>query len=218
MINALSQGFTLSQALAHHRPSLRTVLLCAVFSLSSLGIVRDAAADDAFTIRHAETKLVNKVYQLSADMDYSFNDDVREAIDSGVPLVLVMDIELYKPREYLWNKEVAALQQRYKLQYHALAEQYIVTNINSGAQQTYHSLYSAIESIRDVHDIPIIDAQLLDANVTYSLRLRMSLELSTLPVPLRLTAYLSSKWRLGSEWYDLVLNADEKNVAQDTNR
>jgi hypothetical protein len=225
VISALSQRFNRKEALRDNRASVRAVLMCAVFSFTTLGVVSNAAADDeAFTIRHAETRLVNKVYQLSADLDYSFTDEVREAIDSGVPMVLVMDIELYRPRDYIWDKEVASLQQRFKLQYHAVAEQYIVTNINSGAQQTYHSLYSAIESIRSIHDIPVIDAQLLDPGVAYTLRLRMSLELSSLPVPLRLTAYFSSKWRLDSDWYNLALSdADKDNdsggsFAQDFNR
>ena len=219
MIQALTQRFIFSEALRTNRPTLRTALLCAVVSLTSFGLTKDAIAEDAFVIRHAETSLTNKVYQLSANMDYKLNDDVREAIDSGVPLIMVMDIELYKPRKYVWDKEIAELQQRYKLQYHALAEQYIVTNINSGEQQTYHALFSAIESIRDVHDIPIIDAQLLNADTSYNLRLRVRLELSSLPVPLRLTAYLNSKWRkLGSEWYSMVLNGNAKNVAQDSSR
>ena len=219
MIQALTQRFIFSEALRTNRPTLRTALICAVVSLTSFGLAKDAVAEDAFVIRHAETSLTNKVYQLSANMDYHLNDDVREAIDSGVPLIMVMDIELYKPRKYVWDKEIAELQQRYKLQYHALAEQYIVTNINSGEQQTYHALFSAIESIRDVHDIPIIDAQLLNADTSYNLRLRVRLELSSLPVPLRLTAYLNSKWRkLGSEWYSMVLNGNAKNVAQDSSR
>jgi hypothetical protein len=218
VINALSQRFNLTEAFTDNRTSLRAVLLCAVFSLTSFGIAKDAAADEAFTIRHADTRLVNKVYLLSADLDYSFTKEVLEAIDSGVPMVLVMDIELYTPREYLWDKEVAALQQRYKLQYHALAEQYILTNLNSGLQKTYHSLYSAIASIRNVHDIPIIDAQLLEPDIDYTVRLRVSLELSTLPVPLRLSAYFSSKWRLGSDWYSLALNEDKDNIAHDSER
>ena len=89
MISALSQRVT-REALLDSSVSLRAVLMCAVFSLTSLGIASDAAAaDEAFTIHHAETRLVNKVYQLSADLDYSFSDEVREAIDSGVPMVLV---------------------------------------------------------------------------------------------------------------------------------
>lgn len=199
---------------------MRAALFCAVASLASFGISSDAVAEEAFTIQHAEVSLVNKVYQLSADMDYKLNDDVRDAIDSGVPLIMVLDIELYKPRNYIWDKNVAELQQRYKLQYHALAEQYIVTNLNSGAQQTYHSLPAAIGSLRSVHDLPVIDAQLLDPRINYTMRLRVRLELSSLPVPLRLIAYLNSKWRkLTSEWYPLVLNGTiDKNVAQEIDR
>ena len=153
----LSQG-SLSLGAERSRGSgLRAALFCAVVSLSSLGLARDAMAQDSFTVLHAETSLVNKVYHLSAEMEYKLNDDVRDAVNSGVPLILVMDIELYKPRHYIWDKEVAELQQRYKLQYHAVAEQYIISNLNSGAQSTYHTLTAAFDDLRDLHDIPIID-------------------------------------------------------------
>ena len=91
------------------------------------------------------------------------------------------------------------------MQYHAVAEQYIVTNLNSGAQQTYPSLYSATASIQNIAGLPVIDAQLLEQAITYIGRLRASIELSALPGPLRLKAMFSKKWRLSSGWYEWAL-------------
>jgi hypothetical protein len=122
-----------------------------------------------------------------------------------VPLVLVIEIEIDKPRNYIWDKTVATLEQRYQLQYHVVAEQYIVTNLNSGAQQTYPTLYSATSSIQSVTGLPIIDAQLLSESIPYKGRIRASLELTTLPGPLRLKAFFSRKWRLSSDWYEWTI-------------
>lgn len=186
------------------RPALKSFAVRVLVSLSALFATAPASAGE-FTIYQADTELVDKVYRLTANLDYKFSERVLEAINSGVPVVLLMELELYKVRDYIWDKEIASLQQRYRLQYHVLSEQYIVTNLNSGAQLVYPSLYSATASIRSLKNIPIIDARLIELGKPYVGRLRASLELSSLPVPLRLNAYFSGKWRLKSDWYEWSL-------------
>ena len=198
----LVQGITGQIATWHTR--LRGLFTTIVVAISSLAIHPVAHADN-FKIYHADTELVDKVYRLNANLDYNFSEEALKAIDSGVPLVLVLEIELYKPRKYIWDKSVAELEQRYKLQYHAVAEQYIVTNLNSGSQQTYGSFHSAIASIRNINGLPVIDENLLEKGITYSARMRASVELSALPGPLRLNAIFSRKWRMDSDWYEWAL-------------
>lgn len=178
---------------------LNILLVC----LSTLA--QQVMAEEGISIQDAEIVLLNNVYSLNAQLEVEFNDAVKEAIESGVPLTVKLEIFVMRPRELLWDEEIASLRQRYKLKFHALTEQYIVNVSNSGAINAYPSLYSAMASIREITGLPIIDAKLLESHKHYLIRMRGRLELSSLPPPLRLNAYLSSQWWLSSGWIEFKI-------------
>jgi hypothetical protein len=154
-----------------------------------------------FTVNEGKTKLVDDVYLLDASLSYEFTQETLDALDNGVPLTLVLDIEVYRPRRYLWDEVIASLAQRYEIHYHALSGQYLLYHLNSGAQFTYPTLESALASLGKVENIPIIDAPLLAPDQHYMVRVRSRLDIDALPVPLQLIAYVSRDWWLTSGWY-----------------
>lgn len=117
---------------------------------------------EGFRILAAETKLKDHVIQLDANMDLKFSDDALEALRSGVPLIVLINIEVLKDRNWWWDKTIAELEQGYLLLYHALSEKYIIHNLNSGAQQNYISLNTALYSLSNVRSFPLIDKNLLE--------------------------------------------------------
>jgi len=165
-----------------------------------------ADTDPGFVIKSANTELSNNVYYLHADIEYAFSDSVVEALHNGVPMVVVLDLELFQKRPWWWDEKVASLEQRYQLQYHALSEQYLVTNLNSGKEYTSFTLHSALYGLRDVDKLPVIDRQLLDRDHEYYVRIRSRLSTNTLPVPLRMKALVSPSWWLSSDWYQWGLS------------
>lgn len=165
-----------------------------------------------FTIENAKTELVNQVYSLDATLKYQFTPEALAALKNGVPLVLVLDIEVIKPRRYMWNEEIASLEQRYEIRYLALTGQYLLNNKNSGEKHVYPKLEDALYSLGHIHELPLIDAHLLNKNEHYMVRARSHLDFDSLPVPLRLKAYFSSEWWLSSGWYswDLQVPANDE--------
>lgn len=157
------------------------------------------AAD--FRVRHAETTLVDSVYWLDATIDYDPSAAMLEALDNGVTLTFLIELHVTRAREYLWDEDVAALEQRYQLQYHALTDQYVVKNLNSGAQQALPALETALAFMGGVVDLPLLDRKLLQAGDRYLVNMRVSLDVEALPVPMRAIAYFSSDWQLASDWY-----------------
>ena len=174
--------------------------------LSFMFLCANAWANE-FVIHNAELVLSDKIYQLNARMEFEFSKDVRQAIDNGVPLVIETEIEFLKPRNYIWDEELASLEQRYQLQFHALSEQYVVRNLNSGAQYTFFSLTAALQKIGNIDHLPILDEKLLSGKKkdSYYARIRAHLSFDNLPVPLKLNALISRSWWLGSEWVELDL-------------
>lgn len=179
---------------------------CLVLMAPVLWYSASAAADE-FVINSAELILIDKVYQLNARIEFEFSKDVLHAIENGVPMVIETEIEFLQPRNYFWDKELATLAQRYQLQFHALSEQYIVRNLNSGAQYTFFSLTAALQKIGNIDHLPLIDEKLLRnrEKEKYYARVRTHLGFDNLPVPLRLNALISRSWWLGSEWVELDL-------------
>jgi len=160
-----------------------------------------AAAPPQFTVRDAKTVLSGEIYQLDAKLEYQFSEVALTALNNGVSLTLVLDIEVYSPSRYLWDDVIATLEQRYEILYHALSEQYLLRNLNSGSQVVYSSLDEALSALGKIEQLPILDAHLLQENERYMVRVRSRLDLASLPVPLQLKAYVSSSWWLSSGWY-----------------
>ena len=182
----------------------RISLVLALLFWLGVGLAPSAHAR-GFTIRSVSTHLQDKVYLLDANIDYKFSDAALEALRNGVPLIVLLDIKVEQERSWWLNKTVAELQQGYLLLYHALTEKYIVNNLNSGAQDNYEQLSAALNALGKVKDLPILDAQLTNKGERYLVRLRTRLDLESLPAPMRPLAYISSDWRLESDWYEWPL-------------
>ncbi|HEC18027.1 MAG TPA: DUF4390 domain-containing protein [Gammaproteobacteria bacterium] len=167
-----------------------------------VGLALEAnAATPLFTVHDAKTELVGDVYRLDADLDLKLTPEVLTALDNGVTLTIVLDIEVYTPSRYLWDGVLASLEQRYEIQYHALSDQYLLRSLNSGSQFVYSSLDETLSALGRIEQLPVIDAHLLRPEQSYKVRVRCRLDLGSLPVPLQLKAYVSSDWWLNSGWY-----------------
>lgn len=158
-----------------------------------------------FTVRSVATELKDNVYLLNARIDYTFSREAQRALQSGIPLIILMDIEVEKLRSWWWNKEVAKLQQGYLLIYHALTKKYIINNLNSGAQHNHKSFSTALQTLGRITDLPLIDKGLIEEDKRYQINLRVFLDIESLPAPMRPLAWLSSDWHLSSDWYSWPL-------------
>lgn len=161
-----------------------------------------------FEVRSASTELRGGVYFLNASIEYRLSSEARAALESGVPLTIRIDVELLNSRRFWFDNEDAALRQRYELEYHALSERYIVTNLNSGDQASFATLFSALNFLGRIDQLPLIDASLLDPERDHDLRLRAFLDVEQFPGPLRLLAFWRRDWSLASDWYRWPLQED----------
>lgn len=168
-----------------------------------LGLVAPptALADTGFSVESAETRLVEGVYRLDARVRIDLSRSVRRALDSGVPITLVFQIRVLRPRDYLWDAQVASLSQRFRIEYHALSKRFVLTNLNTGAGQAFRSLEDALEALQRLQDFPLIDASLLPPGPRYIGELAVLLDSESLPAPLRLQTWVNDAWRLSSTAY-----------------
>ncbi|HKJ22131.1 MAG TPA: DUF4390 domain-containing protein [Gammaproteobacteria bacterium] len=167
----------------------------------AMGLASTAAVAAGIDVRRVETKLADNVYWLNAEIGYDFSNKALKALDNGVPITVQLDIQVSRQRNYLWDERIASLEQRYQLRYRALTKRYLLKNLNSASERTFPSLKTALAALGKVRRLPMLDKNLLDDTQRYIARIRASLDIEALPVPLRLLAYFSSAWHLSSEWY-----------------
>ena len=164
------------------------------------------ADDHKFVVRSATSIVSGNVVRVDADVDFELSDTAREALESGVPLVLEIQIQVLRQRKWLWDRPAAEVLQRNRIQYHALSQRFVVVNLNTGVQGSYRYLSSALAAVGRLRDFPLLDRQLLRADTRYKARLRARLDIESLPTPMRLWAYTASSWRLSSPWYKWPLH------------
>jgi len=176
------------------------VMLCGVAIGQS-----DIEREGYFEVRSAATSLVDGVYELDARLQLVLSNESLNALNSGVPLTIELQLKLLRERRLLPDVVEAELVVRFELEYRPLSERYLVRNLNSGNQESFATLYSALNSLGRVDSLPVIDQSLLQAGKQYRVRLRSLLDTRQYPAPLRLLFFWRDQWQLKSEWYEWSL-------------
>lgn len=165
-----------------------------------------ALADDPgiFQLEDADTWRTGGSDYLGAQFNIELSSGAEEAIRKGVPLVFEFQVQVVKTHTWLWDTVDIELVQYRQLQYHALSESYLVKDMSAGTQGNYRRLEDALRAAGKIQDLLLTD-QALDPELNYEIRLRGSLDIESLPTPVRLIAYVSSAWDMVSKWYSWPL-------------
>ena len=158
-----------------------------------------------FEIRNARTELAEGVYLLDADLSFVFSDESLEAIENGIPVTIILEMQVLRERGLVWDnlwwdKEIAHIEGRFRIETRPLSRTYLVRNLNSGETQVFSSFTDLVVGLGKIRNFPLLDAHLIGEEGDYYLRMRTLLDIESLPSPMRPWAYLSSLWRLESDW------------------
>lgn len=160
-----------------------------------------AWAQQRLDVRSAYVEPADGVYQLNATLDIELPEGARRAIRDGVALTLEVEIVVHRSRRLWLDETVATLEQHYELIYHALSERYLVRNRNSAEQTSFATLDAALDSVRVIANLPILDRALVLPDATHEFSIRASLDVRTMPDALRFVLFWTDDWRQRSEWY-----------------
>jgi hypothetical protein len=187
-----------------------TAALLAVATATLAPVVTRAQQEEMprqgfFDVRSANTRLNAGVHELEARLQLILSQDALDALNSGVPLTIELNLEVIRVRG-LWLDEVEAqLTITYELEYRPLSQRYIVRNLNSGDLDSFATLYSALNNLGRVQGLPVIDDALIKPDSRYRLRLRAALSTRQYPAALRIIFFWRSQWQLESKWYEWSL-------------
>ncbi len=179
--------------------------LFAVLVLSTGLAQDDVEREGYFEVRSASTEQIDGVRTLDARLQLVLSSEALAALESGVTLTIEMQLQVIRVKRFLVDAVDAELAVRFELEYRPLSQRYIVKNLNSGNQDTFATLYSALNSLGRVQGLPVIDEALLLPDRQYRLRLRAMLNTQQYPAPLRLLFFWRGQWQLQSEWFEWLL-------------
>jgi hypothetical protein len=165
-------------------------------------IAAPAHADTTVEVAGASLALDEAVYGLDADLEIRLPGGAQRAIEAGLTLRLRYEIEIARVRRYMFDAEVAKLEQNFEVAYHALSQRYLLRNLNSGEQQDYGNLAAALDGVSSVRGLPLLDASLIKKGVPYSVRVRAVLTLRSTPDSLSWLLFWTDDWSASSEWYE----------------
>lgn len=184
---------------AHHlRRFLPAALMLApLFLLASVAF---GAAKDGLRVEQVETRLVDDMFFMNALLDYRFSTEALEALENGVPLTILVQIQIRRVGAWLWEDSQLDLQLRYAIRYKPLSERYEVYRLPGTEGRSFVSRDAAIRALGEIVDLSLIGASSLDDDTDYEVQIRASLDIEELPLPLRPMAYLKPAWKLSSGW------------------
>ena len=193
------------QASFTHRSCSRSDLpaVCArtIVGIFLFAIALPVFAQERMEIRSAYVEPSQSVSLLNVTMEFDLPDGAKDAIREGVPLTLDLEIVVSRGRRFWMDETVATLEQHYELVFHALSERYLVRNLNSGEQSSFATLEAALDFLRVVDDLPILDGTLLQTDMRHEISVRANLDVRTMPDTLRFVLFWTDDWRQRSEWY-----------------
>lgn len=152
-------------------------------------------------VRSAYLESSGGVLLLTSQVHFELPEGAQQAIRDGVELTMTLRIRINRARSFWFNEEIADLNQRYELLYHAVSARYVVRNINSGEQDSYPTLEAALDSLRQIRRLPVLDESLVSGQGRYEVSLQAELDVHTMPDALRFILFWADDWRQNSEWY-----------------
>ena len=165
----------------------------------------DIEREGYFEVRSAATQVEEGVHTLDARLQLVLSSEALAALESGVTLTIELQMQVIRVRRWVPDDVEAELAIRYELEFLPVSQRYIVRNLNSGDQDSFATLYSALNSLGRVQGLPVIDDALLVADRPYRIRLRAMLNTQRYPATLRLLFFWRGEWQLQSEWFEWLL-------------
>lgn len=153
-------------------------------------------------VNHVGSDIINDIYVVNANLTYELGDSTKEALDNGIPLIFYIEVEFEQSRDFMWNKQLLRHYHEMQLEHHPLSEQYVLTNLATSDQFSFNSLNDALFKLGQISKLPVAETKQIETSNMILGRIRSGIDIESLPAPMRLEAWLSSEWRISSDWVE----------------
>lgn len=106
---------------------------------------------------------------------------IRKALQSGVSLTLMWQMDIHRLRPYWFNKKIASVQAARRVRADLLSHRWILEDIGGGITHAVFSVDEAVAFLVGLNNFPLLDKSLLAAGATYRLSLTARLVEGDMP-------------------------------------
>jgi hypothetical protein len=154
-------------------------------------------------IQETRVWLQGERYLLDADLAYELDDGIMEALDNGIPVVF--SISLVVEEASLISPQLANARLDYHIRFRPLTAFYEVTG-PAGGQRSFVTRAALFAYLGELREVPLVDVAELDKEASYRYRMKVELDIESLPLPMRPMAWFSPVWNLSSGWREWPLS------------
>ena len=173
--------------------------LVSVMLLILLVIPANLVAEPATPIK-GESFLLNGVYYSNIEIEFLFNNDYLEALNSGLVFDIDLDFLVVNVRKRRLNREIGKLSQKYTLKYNAFTQRYTILNVNTGREVSRSSVGSALQYLGSIRNLPTIDDSLINIDQNYQVYLQVSTRAQGVPNWIKALTFWRDNLDFVTEW------------------
>ena len=154
----------------------------------------DSAENDRFKFRSVTANWNSGQLRVHTEQTVPLSAEAREALVHGVPLTLLLDFRL---RNSVSQIRAAENTERFEIRYLPLSDHYQLTFYDGTPARTFPRLRHALADLSNVSFSLVTGA--LPAG-EYEMLVRLRLDQTAMPPPMRLPVLLSAQWQHDSPW------------------
>ena len=181
-----------------HWGSVRQLFLLIITVLAGLSW-HGARADTAYaSVQRIEPLIHQGQLSMDLDIDMSLSRAMKEALERGVPLTFMLEVQVEQPRWWWFDKVVVDARLTRRITFNTLTRQWRVSIGDLGL--VVGSYEEALDLVRRVRGWEIAPIDRFALNKDYVGQVRIMLDTTQLSRPLQLDANKRSDWNLTSPW------------------
>lgn len=176
-------------------------LLCLflVFSMLLMPITQAAESEEIEVVSLEIAQTAEANYILNARLDFTLGETLVDAVQRGIPLYFVAELQIEKPRWYWFNRKLVDKTLEYRLNYHVITRSYRLS-VGGGLHRNFDSLHEALQAMQRLRNWPIAEAGTLEAGTEYTTSYRFRLDKGRLPKPFQVSVVGNREWSLDTGW------------------
>ena len=145
---------------------------------------------------------------LQSSLRLDLSSVVEDALQKGMPLYFVSEVEITRDRWYWYDKKISTVARHYRLAYQPLTrlwrlnvsrEPIGTVGLASSLSQSFETLPEALAAIRRTVNWKVADLSEIDSDNKYTLMFKFRLDVSQLARPFQMTAGSNAEWNLAAQ-------------------
>ena len=195
---------------SHFCKSARLDITKAIVAISLLTLaatLANATSPDATTAEVTQLQVDRTTEGLfvTAAVKFDLPAVVEDALQKGIPLVFVAEVDVVRNRWYWYDKKLISAERHFRLAFHPLTRRWRL-NIASGQispnslglalNQSFDTLPEAMSAVRRISRWKVAEANELEDDQKQSIEFRYRLDISQLPRPFQIGVLGQADWSI----------------------